>query len=701
MAQLCHPNVVTVHEVSDAEPIAFVVMELVEGMPLHRWLDEQPRPVSSIVAVLRAAAAGLSAVHALGVVHRDFKPANVLVGAAGQVKVADFGLAQPQSDEITQADGGPGAIAGTPRYMAPEQIEDGVADARSDQFSFCATLYEALTGERFQRSTRRWPRVSPRGGPVSRRIIAAVERGLAVDPSERWPSMDALARALRPRTSSLWGVIAAAGVATAAIVAALLSAPVPCERDVVQPRWDADTSAVVGRALRADGGEMSGARAQFITGRLETWVSSWRGAVGEVCEQAPADERLQRLRCLEVLTYDFDAIQQGAAALAHEGDGDVAASLPRRADIDACRSGDAERLAARMPSDVALATTVRELRRDLARVRHGALDPAERMQRYQALVGRAQAAGFAPVEREVFRALSRWHDASGSKAQALETSAHAYRASLRSLDPERAALDALDTALVASDLRRDDAVVQMWIDHARSHARALDDDTDIGLALLRTRGLVALRAQRIDDAIVELETAYDRAASIPGESARTTNALAGLVEAYSRNDQHALAIDAARLHVAMLEADPEVSTAELVGAHLNASATHGRAGHTAIAGAHLERGLALAQRRLSAHGYLRAMLEINLGAFHAQRDPKRAAEHYGRARAALTEQLPAGHPLLVRTDFEWARAMAAQADYEAAHAHMQRAAAVPSPVTAQLGIDAWLLELGTLRPGTS
>ncbi len=167
IAQLSHPNVVAVHDVGVDRDRLFIAMEFVEGAPLRTWLHESPRPLGDICEVFVQAARGLAHAHAEGIVHRDFKPDNVLVGSDGRVRVADFGLARMfgREDDDAIADGGArgddvaialsepltqaGVVMGTPPYMAPEQHQPGApVDARADQWAFCATLYEAIAGYR-------------------------------------------------------------------------------------------------------------------------------------------------------------------------------------------------------------------------------------------------------------------------------------------------------------------------------------------------------------------------------------------------------------------------------------------------------------------------------------------------------------------------------------------------------------------------
>jgi serine/threonine protein kinase len=160
LARLSHPDVVTLHDVGSCENGIFLTMDLVVGTTLAEWL-RQPHPWPEVLRVFLEAGRGLAAAHAAGLVHRDFKPANVLVGRSGQVRVTDFGLAcstekpeqtarAPEAPEDDSALSGPltrtGALLGTPAFMAPEQLQGQGASAHSDQFSFCVALHEALYG---------------------------------------------------------------------------------------------------------------------------------------------------------------------------------------------------------------------------------------------------------------------------------------------------------------------------------------------------------------------------------------------------------------------------------------------------------------------------------------------------------------------------------------------------------------------------
>ncbi len=242
MAKLSHPNVVAIHDAGDADGRLFIAMELVDGVALGDWLRAEPRrDWRTTLARFRDAGRGLGAAHAAGVLHRDFKADNVLIDRAGRVCVADFGLAAfgARTEAVAARHERPvtaltadGAVVGTPAFMSPEQLCGEAIDARADQFSFCAALYEGLYGEHaflgrapatiaalVEAIDRGAIRPPPPDDPVPRWVRAAVVRGLAADPRARWPDLPTLVAALAPPRRAPPLVIAA--VALAVVVAVL------------------------------------------------------------------------------------------------------------------------------------------------------------------------------------------------------------------------------------------------------------------------------------------------------------------------------------------------------------------------------------------------------------------------------------------------------------------------------------------------
>jgi len=219
LARVSHPNVVQIYEVGTYADRVFVAMEYVEGPTLTEWLAE-PREFGAILDVFVQAGRGLEAAHARGLVHRDFKPGNVIVGADGRARVLDFGLARADDRRDEPAPQGisaarmsdpsllsspltrTGSLLGTPAYMSPEQFLGVAVDARSDQFSFCVALYEALYDKRpfagatmselMAAVTRGEVEPPPPRPELAATIPAAVLRGLIAEPEARWPTMTEL-----------------------------------------------------------------------------------------------------------------------------------------------------------------------------------------------------------------------------------------------------------------------------------------------------------------------------------------------------------------------------------------------------------------------------------------------------------------------------------------------------------------------------
>ena len=238
MARLAHPNVLAVHDVGTIDGRMFLTAELVTGQDVATWLRAEPRSWREIAGVFAQAARGLAVAHAAGVVHRDFKPSNMLLGTDGRVRVADFGLASSR-ERLEPALTRSGLLVGTPVYMAPELLAGGSADARSDQFAFCASLFEALHGARpFQASSvsalrlaiahprRVAPRRAPPHGRVDARVERVIERGLALDPAARATSMDGVAHELERAAgarASWRGPVRGLGVAALGTIAVVLA----------------------------------------------------------------------------------------------------------------------------------------------------------------------------------------------------------------------------------------------------------------------------------------------------------------------------------------------------------------------------------------------------------------------------------------------------------------------------------------------
>ncbi|WAS95835.1 serine/threonine-protein kinase [Nannocystis punicea] len=323
LARLSHPNIVQVFEVGSTGGREFVAMEYVPGRTLHAWLRDnpRPRPWRQVLAMLLDAGRGLQAVHAAGLVHRDFKPSNVLLGEDGRARVLDFGLARSFADGDDARADGPlgeqpltaltqtGIVVGTPAYMALEQFRDHVYDARGDQFSFCVTLFEALHGVRpydgptiadlYRALERGRPIDPPAGSRVPAWLHAAVVRGLARDPGARWPSMAALLAELgRDRDGARRRWIAGTLVGASALVLGLL-APLAqqhrhqraCEAAAdaeLAELWGPEDRAAFLRKRGITAAQPLGPELALLDHQLDFEAEAWRDRRVEACVRPPS-----------------------------------------------------------------------------------------------------------------------------------------------------------------------------------------------------------------------------------------------------------------------------------------------------------------------------------------------------------------------------------------------------------------------------
>jgi tetratricopeptide (TPR) repeat protein len=327
MARISHPNVIAIHDVGIHDGEVFIAMELVDGMPLSEWIARQREAPSATTArgwkrvrdVFLAAGRGLAAAHAAGLIHRDFKPANVLVGHDGRVCVLDFGLARSEAQderEITAPPGSTGefrrsevasdltvagTVMGTPAYMAPEQHRAEPIDARADQYAFCVALYEALCGRRpFAGATAREQYAAkcaplspfPASTPVPPWVFDLLRRGLSLDPAQRFLSMDVLLRRLarRPTRRSPARLLAIGGGVgvvggTALALFMVAGAPPACPGAEARLRgvWDGEVRDRVAAAFETSGVVYARGAFAALRERLDAYAEAWGQAHDRTC----------------------------------------------------------------------------------------------------------------------------------------------------------------------------------------------------------------------------------------------------------------------------------------------------------------------------------------------------------------------------------------------------------------------------------
>jgi tRNA A-37 threonylcarbamoyl transferase component Bud32/tetratricopeptide (TPR) repeat protein len=465
LARLSHPNVVTVFDVGDIRDQTFVAMELVDGQSLKDW-GEKPHPWREVLRVMVAAGRGLAAAHAAGIVHRDVKPHNIVLGKNGEVKLVDFGLARdvgertsqpeiasdsyPSLDEssgsfsdsgakhletITEA----GHVVGTPAYMPPEQhSKRPEADERSDQFSFCVTLYEALYKQRpYQKSRRELfdrdhqltvadrPTTEPRtlavppptNTDVPAWVRKVVMRGLAVEPRFRYPSVDALLEDLDRDPARTRRLVALAGAAVVAVagIAALATwkmaqhpeaAPLCSDgADRVAAVWNPTfRDDIAHAAAKLKLGWTDGAVAAFESG-IDRWADTWKAMHLDACRATrergeQSQEALDlRMTCLDRRLGDVAAlvaVMREADAGALRNAGDAVANL---SPITECADVSALRRVTKPPSDPAAVRRIEAVDDKVARLAalYAVGDKTKTLELADRVIPEAREVGFAPT----------------------------------------------------------------------------------------------------------------------------------------------------------------------------------------------------------------------------------------------------------------------------------------------------------------
>ncbi|HEX4959697.1 MAG TPA: serine/threonine-protein kinase [Thermoanaerobaculia bacterium] len=483
LARLAHPNVVHVYDAGTAGDRVFVAMELAEGESLDTWLETQERPWRQILTVFQAAGRGLAAAHAAGLLHRDFKPGNVLLGQDGRVRVLDFGIARPTGGEDTPEPAAPaaeagragwlttpltraGVVVGTPRYMAPEALRGGRLDARADQYSFCVALHEALYGfppyegnellDLLEQTAHGRIREPPAGSRVPAWVRRILLRGLATDPQQRYPSMDALLADLgRDRSAAL----RRRGAGGALLVLLAAGAFAFYEAGQRQARlctgggeklagvWDAGRKAAIRRAFLASGRPYAADAWKGVEKSLDAYTRSWASLRTEACEatrvrreQSPEllDLRMQcldrRLRDVRALTDLFAA---GGAGLVEKA---VQAShgLPG---LDECADATALTAPLRPPTAPAARRALDAVETQVAKARtlwttgrYGEGLPVA-----AAAVEAASKLGYPPAEAEALRVRAMLEESSSRYEAAEKTLFQALAAAARGRDDALAA----------------------------------------------------------------------------------------------------------------------------------------------------------------------------------------------------------------------------------------------------------------------
>lgn len=491
LARLSHPNVVAVHEVGSVDDGTFVAMELVEGETVRAWLAKETRRWQDIVEVFVQAGRGLAAAHAAGLVHRDFKPDNLMISApgagesnrVGRARVMDFGLARPDTEQATKGEAPAdaatvedgvtpltrtGALVGTPAYMSPEQFAGEALGPATDQFSFCVALFEALCGERPFAGTSvpavalAIARGEIRSMPVAvpRRLRKILRRGLSVDAEHRFASMTALVAALGTvgRARRLW-IAAAMGVGLLTVARLLMSpeeGPCVLAAQRMEASWGPEQRAAVTEGLRASGVADADYVAEATAIALDDYALTWSDARTRACEatrvqQVQSEGAMDlRMRCLDDRATQFETLVGVLQNAEREVGGRAVLAVTWLPTLVRCDDLDALAAAVAIPEDPALAQAVSELRdqvQELEVLRNTGRFP-DGLVKAEAALERSKDVAHAPTQAAVLAAYGHMQSSAGDHKVASETLKRAYFSAVASGHRRVAQATAMNLAFV-------------------------------------------------------------------------------------------------------------------------------------------------------------------------------------------------------------------------------------------------------------
>ncbi|MEX1368890.1 MAG: serine/threonine-protein kinase [Nannocystaceae bacterium] len=719
LAQLSHPNVVEVFDVGTEADALYIAMELVEGLTLRAWLAAADRPWREVVQMFEQAGRGLAAAHAVELIHRDFKPANVLVDRRGRARVLDFGLALPTEARASVANGprastdgsgrvlhergtssrgeptgtgsmtgssvvtdrlvspltAAGTVMGTPAYMAPEQHASRELGPAADQYAFCVALFEGLYGTRpftgkdvdeLSRAKQHGAPAEPPRAEVPRSLHRALVRGLAPDPAERWPSMDALLaeldRAVRGRRRWRWWaaggtVVVAGGLALASLGRQDPAAGCPDAAASLARAWDPSRRAELRQALVATEVPYASDTADRVQSQLDGYASRWALAHAEVCEDRPATadrgaDRGRQLVCLERRLRRMQTVVDRLTDAGSELLPQAVAMVDGLGSIERCLDEHPDGGRALPSQDSALAPRVAEVYVELEEVQveiaAGRYDEA--LAKAQRLHADAQALGYVPLLAATGSRVGEAMIYAGRPklaAQELEDAVHA--AESEGLD-----LLALSTVTRLAVLAGQQGLLDEGLRWARHGEAILARTTDDGYAEadLRTGvGSMLTAAGRMEDAAIELSHAVRLWVSLLGpEDLQVAAARNNLGIAYYELGRYQDAVDEYEhaLRIRRSALGPEHPDVALV--LNNLANARGELGQLMRAQALREEVLELWSRNLGEdHPYVAGALNNLGGSASALGEHEQAVAYFERALALRERTLAPEHPEVATT----------------------------------------------------
>jgi tetratricopeptide (TPR) repeat protein len=718
MARVSHPNVIAVHDVGEHAGQVFVAMEFVEGETLASWVRARPRSRAEILTAYLHAGEGLAAAHARDLVHRDFKPDNVMVGSDTRVRVLDFGLARtaatvpaartsdhqvrPNTDALASELTRMGSIMGTPAYMAPEQHLGLDVDARSDQFSFCVALYEALYGERpfdadglaalaFAVTTGQ-VRAPSKDRDVPGWLRRVLLRGLATEPAERYPDMRSLLDAIRRDPSRARRRFVGLGLAIAVIglvpvvsrvQASRRAAACDAEGMAIAEVWNADVSDGLRQAFvasgRADATDTHARAAPW----LDAYAEDWKRMRTETCNADPSalDERVRALAdaCLDERRTELSALvsvlsESTAATLQHAVP--AAMQLPL---LSSCR--DTAWLTRRVAPPTGSQQEVQSLRDGLARAR--ALEAAGRYDDAHTLAEdvlvKAEALAWMPLVAEAHHALGVVQTRQGRYELAERDLAEAFLAAEAASHDELAAATAIELVYVVGYRRARHEEGLMWGRQAEAWLSRLDQlEGPLAPRLFNHLGAVHDLRGSHEEALADLQHALTLSEARLGpdhpDVAISLNSIGVVQQALGKYDEAIAAHERARsIREAALGSEHPIVATSLS----NLAILHRDRGDYDLARTMYERALGVRKAGLPPEHPDIATIHNNLGQLEFEvRNLDAASRHIRRALEIRQKSLPPDHPEIATSLTNLGNVASETGEFEEAFTYHERALAI-------------------------
>jgi tetratricopeptide (TPR) repeat protein len=758
LARLSHPNVVQIYEIGEFEDQPFLVMELIDGVTLNCWRAERPRTRAEILEVFLAAGRGLAAAHAKGLIHRDFKPDNVMIRRDGVVVVMDFGLARGDErselplDELEPADepgnvptgnshesgeepilpasvsgSNPsvrsselertltevGTVMGTVGYMAPEQMFGESVRDRCDQFSFCATLWEALYDRRpfrgthleaFSRSVLRGPPKPPEPNDVPVWLRKVLERGLARNPDDRWPSMSELLDALqRDPTRRRRGWLTAVGLLALGIagVAGVYMAEqrereraereraeqiAACEREgqAIMQDWNEELATAIEQAFLATTSDFASSAWQHARPWFDGYAGEWAAVRTQICVETTVDstrsEDSQALAvdCLDEGRMYFVGVLE---TLTHLGPDDASmvpsatSTASRLSPPSFCTNEALLRHRRLTPSELRDELTELRLRLERARARTYLGDHARAVVEAQAVLDEANELSWSPLAVRAGAAVSTLQIRLGKYDEAKQAAQRAFWTAASSRDEFGMLAGATELGMVLGFLaQHEDA--RGWVLVAKALVEQL------GLIGTVHEAHVCERLGTILRNMGEYEAAlphHKRALEIYEAVLGPEHPFVGVAEmtlgnAYSQVGDYQAALEAKVRALAILEAAQGPDHSEVGAIHNNIAVELDSLGDYQAALVSYQRALTIFEGAFGSEHPHVALALNNVGVLHCKRGECEEALKLQRRALAINEaELGPEHPSVGMTHLRIANTLHALESSDEALEHFRQA----------------------------